>query len=147
VGDLDGDEVGDLLVGLAGKAVNRLAKAGAVMTLLGGTTGLTGVGSRQFHAGTATTGLIDQAEAEDVLGASVALGDFDGNGYADPVIGAPGEDFAQGRTDAGSITVVDAGEAGLDLTGSRIYHGGNVGAQSVGEPGDRWGGLFPIYLR
>jgi hypothetical protein len=147
VGDMNGDEVDDVLGGVAGKRVNARARAGAVMTLLGSSAGLTGIGSRQFHAGTGTTGLIDQADADDALGASVALGDLDGNGYADPVIATPGEDYAQGRTDAGAVTVVESSASGLDLAGSRIFHGAVVGTPAATQVGARWGGLFPIYLR
>lgn len=145
LGDLNGDEVDDLLVGAAGKAINGKAKAGAVVTLFGGATGLTGTGSRLLHAGAATTALADQAEKTDVLGAAVAIGDLDGNGRGDLVIGAPGEDIA-GAADGGAVTVVNGTEAGLDVAGSRLFHGANV-PQSQAERGDRWGGLFPIYLK
>jgi hypothetical protein len=146
LGDLNDDGVDDLLVGLAGKAVTGRAGAGAVLTMSGSPTGLTGTGSRLLHAGTATSGLVDQAEAADVLGAAVAIGDLDGNQYGDLVIGAPGEDVA-GAVDGGAVTVVGGSEAGFDLPGSHLVHGGNVGTNSQAERGDRWGGLFPIYLR
>jgi hypothetical protein len=145
LGDLNQDGAADLLVGAAGKTVRSAARAGAVLTVLGGEGGLAGPGSRLLHAGTASTGFVDQAEASDVVGASVAIGDLDGNGYGDLVIGAPGEDIA-GAVDGGAVTTVSGTEGGFDLAGSRLHRGGNV-ANSQADRGNRWGGLFPIYLR
>ncbi|MCB9681249.1 MAG: FG-GAP repeat protein [Alphaproteobacteria bacterium] len=51
--------------------------------------------------------------AFDGLGASVAVGDIDGDGHPDLVLGAPGTDGA--GTDRGSITAVLAGPYGIDL--------------------------------
>jgi hypothetical protein len=146
LGDLDGDGAADLLVGIAGQVVSGRSKAGAVLVLHGGAAGPRGVGSRQLHAGTSSTGLADQAEVGDVLGASGAIGDLDGNGYGDLVIGAPGEDVT-GVIDTGALTIVAGSEAGLGVRTSTLFHGDNVGPQSHAEPVDRWGGLFPIYLR
>ena len=146
LGDLDDDGVADLLVGIAGQAVGAASRAGAVLALYGGPSGLTGVRSRQFHAGTATTGLADKVEALDVFGASVAIGDLDGNRYGDLVIGVPGEDHPR-AADAGAVVLAYGSEGGTVAAGGRMFHGANVGSQSQRERGDRWGGLFPIYLR
>ena len=146
LGDLNDDGVADLLVGIAGQAVGSASRAGAVLALYGGPSGLTGVGSRQFHAGTASTGLADKVEALDVFGASVAIGDLDGNRFGDLVIGVPGEDHPR-AVDAGAVVLAYGSEGGVAAAGGRMFHGGNVGTQSQRERGDRWGGLFPIYLR
>ncbi|AZQ36957.1 hypothetical protein EJ357_28815 [Streptomyces cyaneochromogenes] len=42
----------------------------------------------------------------DLFGASSAWGDVDGDGHADLVVGAPGVDDAEGRTDTGEVTVL-----------------------------------------
>lgn len=144
LGDLNRDGIADLLVGIAGQRIGTAGRAGAALVLYGGATGLTGAGSRQFDAGTATTGLADRAEAGDVLGAAVAIGDLDGNGYGDLVLGVPGEDLP-GATDAGAV-VLASGSEGAIRPGA-MFQGDNVGSQSRAERGDRWGGLFPIYLR
>ncbi|HEY8059716.1 MAG TPA: peptidoglycan DD-metalloendopeptidase family protein [Acidimicrobiales bacterium] len=146
LGDLNDDGAADVLVGIAGQGVGAASRAGAVLALYGGPTGLTGAGSRQLHAGTATTGLADRAEALDVLGASVAIGDLDGNRYGDLVIGVPGEDHP-GAVDAGAVVLAYGSAGGIAATGGQMFHGANVGSQSRRERGDRWGGLFPIYLR
>jgi hypothetical protein len=40
---------------------------------------------------------LDRAEGGDLFGAALAAGDFDGDGFADLVVGAPGEDAGRGR--------------------------------------------------
>ncbi len=139
IGDVDGDEQDDLVAGIAGQDVGTAAAAGAVLVLLGRTGGVTGEGSRQVHSGTGSTGLADAAETGDVLGSSVAVGDLDADGQADLAVGVPGEDVA-GSRDAGTLVLAYA-------AASAAFHGDTPAVIADGERGDRWGGLFPIYLR
>lgn len=143
VDDLDGDGAADLVVGIAGQAVGDADQAGAVLVLPGGPDGLTGVGSLQLHAGSDSAALADRAEADDVLGASIAIGDLDGNTYGDLVLGVPGEDLPA-VVDAGAVVVAYNGEGGIVPALSEAFDGTTIGGL---EAGDRWGGLFPLYLR
>ena len=61
---------------------------------------------------TQARGLPGAAEAGDLVGSSLAAGDFDGDGCADLAIGAPGEDLGR-RTDAGEVTLVFGSRGGL----------------------------------
>ncbi len=148
--DLDDDGDADLVAGIVGQVVRRSRDAGAVLVLRGGLDGLTGAGSRQYHAASAANGLADQAEVDDALGASVAIGDFDGNRYGDLVVGVPGEDLP-GALDTGSVVVVAGVGARLESSASQAFDGNSFPPgpprSSRAEPGDRWGGLFPIFLR
>ena len=146
VEDLDGDGAADIVAGAPGKNVARSAVAGAVLVLPGGEAGPTGLGSRLLHAGTATTGLPDRAEAGDALGAGVAVGDLDGNGFGDLVLAATGEDLG-GVVDIGAVTVVYGSGSGLATSTASVAHRGNVGLSTAASRTDRFGGLFPVFLR
>ncbi|MFD8592766.1 FG-GAP-like repeat-containing protein [Streptomyces sp. NPDC059637] len=53
-----------------------------------------------------SSGVPGASESGDAFGASVALGDVDGDGHADVAIGAPGEDDTTGHADSGAVTVL-----------------------------------------
>jgi hypothetical protein len=139
IGDVDGDAIGDLVAGLAGQDVGAATAAGAVLVLPGASGGVTGAGSRELNSGGAGTGLADIAETGDVLGAAIAVGELDGDDQLDLVLGAPGEDVP-GARDGGAVVLVTA-------TASAAFHGDTPGVVGDAERRDRWGGLFPIYLR
>ena len=62
----------------------------------------------------------------DSFGFSVDAGDLDADGYADMLVGAPGENAG-----AGTMVVIRGGRAGYALTGSTRFH-----RASTGVPGD-----------
>jgi hypothetical protein len=70
--------------------------------------------------GTRTPQTVSGAVAKSRFGASVALGDVNGDNYADIVIGAPKDDaVARGLVDAGCVTVYSGN--GLGVLGSPLY--------------------------
>lgn len=96
VGDLNGDGTADLIVGTAGEDSGR----GAVRVLMmnaNGTVKSSGKISHQLNGGPSLA-------SEDVFGVSVtSVGDLNGDGIADIVVGAMLDDT--GRTDAGAVYV------------------------------------------
>jgi len=110
VGNFNGDQrcgvggcapLDDLAIGVPFEDV----AAGRVLTLFGSPSGLTAEGASSFFDG--DTG--GTTEATDDFGASLAAGDFDGDGADDLLIGVPGEDLVVSgstREDAGAITVL-----------------------------------------
>ena len=85
-----------------------------------------------------TPGVPGTAETGDLFGADVAVGDVNGDGYADIVAGAPGEDFS-GVQDAGTVTVIPGGAAGPTGAGSRVFSQNTPGVPGTAEKGDRFG--------
>lgn len=111
-GDFDGDGKLDLAVGAAGEDVGNIANAGGVAIRYGGTTPL------QFLA--QGHGLSGNPEAGDAVGAALASGDFDGDGYDDLAVGAPSEDVGN-TSNAGLVNVIFGSAGGLE-TRSVFYH-------------------------
>ncbi|MDC2955379.1 FG-GAP-like repeat-containing protein [Streptomyces gilvifuscus] len=93
-GDVNGDHIDDLAVGIPGKELGYDDNAGAVDVLYGTRSGLTGKGAQSFTQD--TPGVPGRAELSDTFGASVALLDINGNGYADLAAAAVGEDGGNG---------------------------------------------------
>ena len=128
-GDFDGDGITDVAAGAPGEAVGVEASAGAVNVLYGSTAGITVTANQQWHQD--VTGMLGAAEPNDLLGAALAVGDFDGDGYADLAIGAPGEGVGSAAR-AGAVNVLYGSAAGLAAPGNQLWYAGAAGL--VGQP-------------
>lgn len=133
-GDLNGDSYSDLIVGAPNETVGGVEAAGSITVVYGSPSGLTGTGSVTFTQGGGAAGA---AETGDRFGAAITTGDFDGDGYDDVAVGAPGEDVG-GVVDGGNITVFYGSASGLRSTGSRAFSQAGSVAGSA-ERDDRLG--------
>ncbi|MFE7332604.1 FG-GAP-like repeat-containing protein [Streptomyces sp. NPDC057565] len=113
--DFNGDGYSDVAVPVPSATVGGKAKAGYVAVMYGSSTGLKASTKQVFHQDSA--GIPGVAEAGDAYGSSVTTGDLDGDGYADLVVGASGEDVGT-VADAGSLAVIWGGAKGLSGSGS-----------------------------
>lgn len=133
-GDVNGDGYADIAVGVPGEDVGSGASGkntGAVVQLLGGKSGLTGTGAKNYDQSTA--GVPGAAEAEDEFGGALSYQDTDGDGHDDLAIGAPGEDGAgAGAVDAGAVWVLRGATSGLTTDGVVSYGAGALGVQEKG---------------
>jgi hypothetical protein len=84
-------------------------------------------------------GVPDTAEVEDFFGEQVDLGDIDRDGYADLVVGAPGEN--RGR---GIVSVVHGAAAGWRTSGNYSYSQNTAGIPGSAEPGDFFGSSLSL---
>ena len=110
VGDFNNDGYDDLAVGTPNEDINTLTKAGTVNIIYGSSSGLTSNGNQFWHQD--TTGVGEIAEAFDNFGASLAVHDFDGDGYDDLAIGVPGENIGS-ITDSGVVQILYGSSSGL----------------------------------
>jgi hypothetical protein len=101
IGHVNGDKYGDLVVGLP------FAGEGAVSVFFGSKHGVTA--SRRQVVSANTPGVPGTAKSEPRFGTTVAIGDVNGDGFGDLLIGAP--HFAQGNP--GAVFVVRGTKTGV----------------------------------
>ncbi|WP_307835488.1 integrin-like protein [Streptomyces adelaidensis] len=153
--DFNGDGYADLAVGVPDATVSGKARAGYVNVVWGGAKGLGRHGG--IRVSQATAEVPGTPEAGDRFGAAVALEDTSGDGIAELIVGAPGEDVTGRGTDAGSVTVVGGAKVGTGpgstaLTGpsANSAYGWSVAAADLTGDGGRdivVGGRDKVVLR
>jgi hypothetical protein len=154
LGDVDGDGADDVAVGASGNDA-AASGAGAAYLLYGPLSGSRDLSTADARlTGTATS---------DEAGTAVAGGyDLDGDGLADLVVGAPGDDTGEtnagaayaffGAPSSGSVTTADAmfvGEEKSGYAGTAVstgdIDGDGVGDVVVGAYADGGGAVFLFY--
>ncbi|MGK5533964.1 FG-GAP-like repeat-containing protein [Streptomyces sp. URMC 129] len=134
-GDTDADGYDDLVVGQP-----DAVRGGQVTVIRGASGGFTGTGKRIVHQD--TSGVPGGAESGDAMGASVAAGDYDLDGYADVLTGLPGEDISRdgtSRSNAGAALLLRGSATGLTASGATSLHQDTAGVPGSAESGDRFG--------
>lgn len=129
IADLDRDGKGDLAVGAPGEDASR----GRVTLLYGHRDGL-GRSTKDRAIDQSTSGVPGTSERYDSFGSEVSLLDVDGNGAADLIVGARGEN------NGGAVTIIRSTDEGrLAPSRSRVIYPATVGLEPVeglnfGEP-------------
>ena len=135
-GDFNGDGFADLAVGVPGEDVGAAVDAGAVNVLYDtvGFGNWSGVGSQLFTQ----SGAGGSASAGDRFGAAIVAGNFNGDGFGDLAMGAPGENVGA-VGDAGAVSVLYGSADGLTGSGAQLFTQDSPDVGSSAEPGDRFG--------
>jgi hypothetical protein len=125
--DFNGDGYDDLAVGAPGEDASGV-DVGAVDVLYGGASGPGSGGAAHFGQGSAG----GSPRAGDAFGAAVGSGDFNGDGYSDLAVGAPGESGG-----AGAVNIVYGSASGLESAGAQQL--GQGSSSYATEAGDHFG--------
>jgi subtilisin family serine protease/secreted trypsin-like serine protease/subtilisin-like proprotein convertase family protein len=144
-GDVNGDSFIDLVIGVPGEGIAKQERAGAAHVIYGSQTGLSGVDSTTLHQ--YTPRIRSRPEVGDAFGEAVAVGDINGDNYADIVIGVPGETVGWGsRTqyEAGAIHIIYGSATGAVGVGSHWYYQNSPNWPGRSETGDRFGSAVAI---
>lgn len=135
-GDYNGDGFFDVGVGVPGEAIGTIDNAGLVNIIYGSINGLTDVGDQVFYQ---NFGNIEGgSEQDDLFGASVSSGDFNGDGISDIVIGVPGESIGA-IDDAGAVNIIFGSIQGLSDSNDQIYFQDVGSVEGGSEAGDLFG--------
>jgi phosphodiesterase/alkaline phosphatase D-like protein len=131
-GDFNGDGFSDVAVGAPQDSVNGV-RAGAVFVFAGSASGVGG-GARLTQSDTS-----EANESGDRFGAALAAADVNRDGFADLVIGSPGEAIGT-KIGAGALIVFFGSAAGLTtgLLRDQSHAGGSP------EPGDAFGAALAV---
>jgi len=127
-GDFNGDGYDDLAFGSPGEDIGTESNAGAINVIYGSAAGLTTTGNQQWHQN--TTGIAGAAEPNDNLGASLAAGDFNRDGFDDVAFGGPRESIGT-VSGAGVVQILYGSASGLTTAGSQSIDRGDSGMGGV----------------
>ena len=137
IGDLDGDGIGDLAIGVELEDVGAARDAGAVNVLYGSRAGLGEDGDQLWTED--TPGIRGAAARRDRFGAALTIADFSRNGADDLAIGVPGEDIGDAR-DAGAVNLLYGNRGhGLSSRGNQRWTQDARGVKSRADTADLFG--------
>jgi len=135
-GDFDGDGFDDLAIGVWRQSIGGVDLAGAVHVLYGSHAGLRATNSQFWHQN--RTGILGDAEYGDQFGGALAAGDFNGDGFADLAVGAPGQSI-NGHAGAGAVQVLYGSHNGLRASHNQIWSQDSPGIGGTAQDGDGFG--------
>jgi hypothetical protein len=145
-GDINKDGYTDLVMGSPDDydlQAHRPIDGGHVDVVLGGPDGPGGLGSTYQYFTQNSPGVPGASFFGDRFGGAIAVGDINGDGYADATIGAPGNDV-DGATDAGTVWVMRGSATGLTTTGSRTISQDISSVPGTAEKADQFGSALRL---
>ncbi|MFF4096856.1 FG-GAP repeat protein [Streptomyces sp. NPDC001834] len=140
-GRVNGDTYADLVVGRPVDGYDSdvdlpLAKGGMITYVPGGPTGPRGDRARVLNQD--SPGVPGAAERSDGFGASVSIGDVNGDGYGDIAVGVSSEDLGTTKN-AGSVLVLPGTASGPTGKGTVGFNQDTADVPGAAEPNDRFG--------
>ncbi len=137
-GDFDNDGKTDTVVGIPNAKVNSVEEAGKVLIIYGDSA------KQSQYWSQYSIGIEGTEETDDHFGSSLAVGDFDDDGFDDLAVGVPGEDIGS-EEDAGAVNVIYGSDVvGLDSTDDQIWHQNTLGVNGTSEDNDHFGSSLAV---
>ncbi|MGW6398766.1 FG-GAP repeat protein [Streptomyces sp. NPDC055134] len=128
LGDINGDNYQDLVVGAAGENLGGVTDTGSVTVLYGSASGINTQSGGQFFA-QSTAGVPGSDETKDYFGNEVKLTDVTGDGKADLTIGAYGENSGNG-----ALTYLPSNGTKITTTGTRSFSATSLAISTDASP-------------
>jgi len=128
--DIGGDGKSDLVIGVPFENIGSAVDAGAAHVIYGTAGGLDESGDQSWHQD--SSGIAGTAEAGDVFGRSLQIGDFDGDGDDDVVFGIPGEAVGA-ATGAGAAAVLESNGSMLTDAGDTFWSQPSGDGPEIGD--------------
>ncbi|MEV6698331.1 FG-GAP repeat protein [Streptomyces sp. NPDC051453] len=139
LGDTDEDGYDDIVIGNSwDSGIAGATTGGSVYVVHGTASGPSAGDTEKFTQNTA--GVPGSSEKGDTFGGEIDLGDVNGDGHLDLVVGAPGEDLT-GGANAGAATVLygSADGSGITGTGALFLEQNNAFVPNSNEKNDEFG--------
>lgn len=131
-GDFNGDGVDDVAIGVPCESWSGYSCAGAVNVIYNTPVNGSPPSPQMFYRGNG--GVPGAMQAYEHFGHALAVGNFDGDEYADLAIGCPYR-----NAEAGAVIVIYGGPNGLDGSTAEEWSQGTSGIAGSPEAGDRFG--------
>jgi hypothetical protein len=144
-GDVNGNSYDDIVIGQPYASESGAVSGGQVTMVPGTATGFTTTGMTTIQQD--TTGVPGANESGDALGASVSVGDYDLDGYADVLAGAPNEDITRdsvNRSNAGTAILLKGTSTGLTGSGAVAVSQDTSGVPGSTETDDKLGSAVSL---